>query len=99
MITEITEDQSEPIGIALTRLVRCIRKCEGFVIEARCRDLSDLIVGAIYGDCGEEITETISHLLSRLRDNNPLTGRRRPYLTALVAAIETQIEIAADAQQ
>jgi len=98
MITEITEDQSEAIGIALTRLVRCVRKCEGFVIEARCRDLSGLVVGAFDGDSGEEITETISHLLSRLRDNNPLTERRRPYLTALVAAVETQIEIATDAQ-
>jgi hypothetical protein len=99
MITEITEDQSETIGIALTRLVRCIRKCEGFVIEARCRDLSNLVMGTFDGDSVEEITETISHLLSRLRDNNPLTERRRPYLTALVAAIETQIEIATDAQQ
>ena len=94
----ITEDRSETIGTALTRLVRCVRRCEGFVIEARCRDLIGLVVDACDGDSGEEITETISHLLSRLCDNNPLSERRRPYLTALVSAIETQIEIATDTQ-
>lgn len=94
----ITENHTEAIGTALTRLGHCVRRCGDFVIEARCHDLSGLVVQAFDSDSSEEIIETITHLRYRLRDSNPLTELRRPYLTALVAAIETQIAIATKAQ-
>ena len=88
-----TEDIREDLSLALTRLERCVKKSGEVAIRSMCYALRGMVADSpIEAGPGQEIIDAITHIEARVCEG--LEEWQRPYITALVAAVERMLELA-----